>query len=185
MIRQAVRSDALKAVPLILQAIGHIAFVLTGTTDGEETASILNDFFGQEDTRISYQNALVMEEEGELVGVAIFYDGAKARELDAPLERAAAKKSGDSKYSIPTEPEASEFYMDALSVSPRRQRKGYGRIDRSGVRSSPQARAPSYRPPDRGGQCGGQTAVRATGVLHGLHQADRGTGILSHGIRSL
>jgi ribosomal protein S18 acetylase RimI-like enzyme len=68
-----------------------------------------------------------MEEEGELVGVAIFYDGAKARELDAPLERAAAKKSGDSNYSIPSEAEASEFYLDALSVSPRCQGKGYGR----------------------------------------------------------
>ena len=66
-----------------------------------------------------------MEEEGELVGVAIFYDGAKARELDVPLERAAAKKSGDSNYPIPTEPEASEFYMDALSVSPPCQGKGY------------------------------------------------------------
>jgi hypothetical protein len=43
MIRQAVRSDAVKAVPLILQAIGHIAFVLTGTTDEQETASILTD----------------------------------------------------------------------------------------------------------------------------------------------
>ena len=126
MIRQAVRSDAIKAVPLILQAIGHIAFVLTGTTDEQETASILNDFFGQEDTRISYQNALVTEEEGELVGVAIFYDGAKARELDAPLERAAAKKSGDRHYCIPTEPEATEFYLDTLSVSPRCQGTGYG-----------------------------------------------------------
>src|SRR4029077_10856476 len=104
MIRQAVRSDAVKAVPLILQAIGHIAFVLTGTADSQEAAFILSDFFGQEDNRISYQNALVMEEEGELVGVAIFYDGAKARELDVPLQRAAAKKSGDSNYSIPTEP---------------------------------------------------------------------------------
>jgi ribosomal protein S18 acetylase RimI-like enzyme len=126
MIRQAVASDAVKAVPLIMEAIGHISFILTGAADSEEAASVLNDFFGQEDNRISYQNALVMEEEGELVGVAIFYDGAKARELDAPLERAAAKKSGDSNYSIPTEPEASEFYMDALSVSPRCQRKGYG-----------------------------------------------------------
>jgi hypothetical protein len=51
----------------------------------------LSDFFGQKDSRISYQNALVMEEEGELVGVAIFYDGARARELDAPLERAAPR----------------------------------------------------------------------------------------------
>ncbi len=127
MIREAVASDAVKAVSLIMQAIGHIAFVLTGTTDSQEAASILNDFFGREDTRISYQNALVMEEEGDLVGVAIFYDGAKARELDAPIERAAAKKSGDPHYSIPTEPEASEFYMDTLSVSPRCQGKGCGR----------------------------------------------------------
>jgi ribosomal protein S18 acetylase RimI-like enzyme len=127
MIRQAVRSDAVKAVPLIMQAIGDIASVLTGTTDSQEAASILSDFFEQEDTRISYQNALVMEEEGEVVGVAIFYDGAKARELDVPLERTAAKKSGDSDYCIPTEPEASEFYMDTLSVSPRCQGKGYGR----------------------------------------------------------
>ena len=110
-----------------MQAIGHIAFLLTGTTDSQEAACILSDFFGQEDNRISYQNALVMEEEGELVGVAIFYDGAKARELDAPLERAAAKKSGDSNYSIPTEPEASEFYLDTLSVSPPHQGKGHGR----------------------------------------------------------
>jgi ribosomal protein S18 acetylase RimI-like enzyme len=128
MIRQAVRSDAVIAVPLILQAIGHIAFVLSGTTDGQETASILNDFFRQEDNRISYQNTLVLEEDGELVGVAIFYDGAKARELDAPLEHAAVKKSGHSNYCIPTEPEASEFYLDTLSVSPRCQGKRYGSL---------------------------------------------------------
>ena len=53
MIRQAVRSDAVKAVPLIMEAIGHISFILTGATDSEEAASVLNDFFGQEDTRIS------------------------------------------------------------------------------------------------------------------------------------
>src|SRR5207248_1447146 len=74
-----------------------------------------------------HQNALVIKEDGELVGIAILYDGAKARELDAPLERAAAKKSGQSDYRIPTEPEASEFYLDTLSVSPSYQRKGYGR----------------------------------------------------------
>jgi hypothetical protein len=46
-------SDALEAVSLIMQAIGDIAFVLTGTTDSQEAASILNDFFEQEDNRIS------------------------------------------------------------------------------------------------------------------------------------
>ena len=64
MIRQAVPDDAVSAVPLILQAIGHIAFVLSGTTDGRKTTSILTDFFCQKDNRISYQNALVKEEDG-------------------------------------------------------------------------------------------------------------------------
>ena len=128
MIRQAIRSDVAKAVPLIQQAIGHLAFILTGTTDVQETASILSDFFQQKDNRLSHQNTLVMEEEAQVVGLVILYDGAKARELDAPLERAAAVRSGDSNYRIPTEAEVSEFYLDTLSVSPHSQGRGYGRI---------------------------------------------------------
>jgi hypothetical protein len=105
MIRQAVASDAVKAVPLSMQAIGHIAFVLTGTTDSQEAASILSHFFGQEDNRISYQNALVMEEEGEVVGVAIFYDGAlsKRRAIgfhDFHLHRRAPKSCDWSAFPI-------------------------------------------------------------------------------------
>ncbi|MBV8900078.1 MAG: GNAT family N-acetyltransferase [Verrucomicrobia bacterium] len=125
-IRAAVPGDASTLVPLILQAIGSIAFVLTGTTDPEEVASILTDFFGREQNRISYENALVLEEDGELVGLVMFYDGAGARALDVPLERAAARKSGRSDYRIPTEPETSEFYLDTLSVSPGHQGKGFG-----------------------------------------------------------
>jgi hypothetical protein len=79
MIRQAVPDDAESVVPLILQAIGHIAFVLSGTTDIRETTSILTDFFGQKDNRLSYQNALVKEEDGIVVGVTILYDGCTDR----------------------------------------------------------------------------------------------------------
>jgi ribosomal protein S18 acetylase RimI-like enzyme len=128
MIRQAIRSDAAAAAPLIWQAIGHLAFLLTGTTDVQETTTILSDFFQQDGNRLSYQNTLVLEEAGELVGLVILYDGAKARELDEPLERAAAKRSGDFNYRIPTEAEGSEFYLDTLSVIPRCQGRGYGRL---------------------------------------------------------
>jgi hypothetical protein len=38
--------------PLIVQAIGHIEFLLTGTTDSQEATSILSDFFGQEDNHM-------------------------------------------------------------------------------------------------------------------------------------
>jgi ribosomal protein S18 acetylase RimI-like enzyme len=128
MIRQAIRRDFAEAVPLIWQAIGDLAFLLTGTSEVQKTVSILSDFFQQENNRLSYQNALVMEEEGHLVGLVLLYDGAKARELDLPLERAAAARSGDLNYHIPTEPGVSEFYLDTLSVIPRCQGRGYGRI---------------------------------------------------------
>jgi len=126
MIRNAAPDDSITAVPLILQAIGHIAFILSGTSDERETTAILSHFFRQEGNRISYENTLVVEEDGIAVGMMILYDGCKASKLDAPIERAAIKKSGDSSYHIPTEPETSEFYLDTLSVSPRFQRRGYG-----------------------------------------------------------
>jgi hypothetical protein len=93
-IRQAVASDAVKAVPLIMQAIGHIAFLLTGTTDSQEAASILSDFFGQEDNRISYQNALVMEEEGEVVGVASFYDAGVDQRVSLNRQNVGNRRDG-------------------------------------------------------------------------------------------
>lgn len=127
MIRQAVPGDAPKAIPLILDAIGSIAFILTGTLERKEAACILDGFFRQEGNRVSYQNILVLEEEGQVVGIALIYDGAKARQLDQPLERAALKKSGIPDYRIPTEPDQSEFYLDTVSVSPSCQGRGYGR----------------------------------------------------------
>lgn len=82
-IRPAIRGDAPNAIPLILQAIGAIAFILTGTANVEEASSILTDFFGREQNRVSYENGLVLEEDGELVGLVMFYDGAGRRWRDA------------------------------------------------------------------------------------------------------
>jgi ribosomal protein S18 acetylase RimI-like enzyme len=139
-IRPAVPSDASEAIPLILNAIGSIAFVLTGTTDRQEVGFILDQFFRQKGNRVSYENALVLEDssderslEGslersrEVVGVALIYDGSIARTLDEPLEKAAIQKSGLSDYRIPTEAEPSEFYLDTISVDPKCQGRGFGR----------------------------------------------------------
>jgi ribosomal protein S18 acetylase RimI-like enzyme len=141
-IRPAVPSDASEAVPLILQAIGSIAFVLTGTKNREEANRILDQFFREEGNRVSYQNTLVMEalenvveqsREGslersrEVVGVALIYDGSIARTLDEPLEKAAIQKTSFSDYRIPTEAEPSEFYLDTISVDPKCQGRGFGR----------------------------------------------------------
>jgi len=134
MIRPAVPGDAPRTVPLILQAIGSIAFVLTGTNDREDADRILDGFFRRKDNRVSYQNTLVMEDvknvverSREVVGVALIYDGSIARALDEPLEKAAIQRSGLSDYRIPTEAEPSEFYLDTISVDPKCQGRGFGR----------------------------------------------------------
>ncbi len=139
-IRPAVPSDASVAVPLILNAIGSIAFVLTGTTDRKEAGFILDQFFRQKANRVSYENALVLEDSSversrndlfersrEVVGVALVYDGSIARILDEPLEKAAIRKSGLSDYRIPIEAEPSEFYLDTVSVDSNCQGRGFGR----------------------------------------------------------
>src|SRR5215831_3759659 len=109
MIRQAIPSDAPSVTPLMLEAIGSIAFILTGVKEEEEAARILSRFFRQEGNRVSHHNTLVLEDAGQIVGLVLTYDGAKARELDKPLEAAAAEKSANPDYRIPTEPDESEF----------------------------------------------------------------------------
>jgi len=66
MIRPAVSDDALEAVPLILEAIGSIAYVLTGTKILAEAMAILESFFQQEGNRISYENTLILEEDASV-----------------------------------------------------------------------------------------------------------------------
>jgi ribosomal protein S18 acetylase RimI-like enzyme len=133
MIRPAVSEDASQAVPLIFEAIGSIAFVLTGTKVLAEAMSILETFFEQEGNRLSYKNTLVIEEsdtsvgDGTILGIAISYDGIVARELDQPLEEAAKLQSGLSDYSIPTEAELDEYYLDTVSVNRNCQGRGFGR----------------------------------------------------------
>ena len=133
MIRPAVSEDAPQAVPLIFEAIGSITFVLAGTNVLAEAMSILENFFEQEGNRLSYKNTLVIEEsetgagEGTILGVAISYDGAVARELDEPLEEAAKLQSGLSDYRIPTEAELGEYYLDTVSVNRNCQGRGFGR----------------------------------------------------------
>src|SRR5260370_13972839 len=134
MIRSAIPEDAPEAVPLIVEAIGSIALVLTGTQVLQEAIPILEQFFGEPANRVSYQNTQVLEDseaKGEpirkIVGVTVSYDGSVARKLDEPLEKAASLRSGLSDYQIPTEAEPNEFYLDTVSADPGCQGRGFGR----------------------------------------------------------
>lgn len=85
MIRPAAPGDAEQVIPLLYEAIGDIAHLLSGTEDFERTMEVLTSFYQLPGNRISYENAIVEETEGMPVGFALFYDGSRMGALDEPL----------------------------------------------------------------------------------------------------
>lgn len=85
MIRPAAPGDAEQVIPLLYEAIGDIAHLLSGTEDFERTMEVLTSFYHLPGNRISYENAIVEETEGMPVGFALFYDGSRMGALDEPL----------------------------------------------------------------------------------------------------
>jgi ribosomal protein S18 acetylase RimI-like enzyme len=92
-----------------------------------EASVILECWFVRQKNRHSYENTLIADEGGILAGLVVTYDGARAREMDEPLERAAASLLGTTDYRITTEAEPDEFYLDTVSVHPDFQGRGLGR----------------------------------------------------------
>lgn len=127
-IRSAREMDAKSAVPLVMAAIGSIAFTLSGTTDEEDTRGILENFFVSAGNRICYQNMLcAVDASGEVVGVLICYRGKDSFMLDAPFIDYQQRLQGKTLVKIDREPGDDEYYLDTISVSPSVQSQGAGR----------------------------------------------------------
>lgn len=125
-IRPAWKEDVDQIVPLLVQAIGEIAYALAGEADHERAMDILREFVAQENNRISYQNITVMEQDGRIAGMLVAYAGDDADRLDQPiLDRPG--RDQDEKYALVKETRPGEYYLDTLSVSEDFQGQGIGR----------------------------------------------------------
>ncbi|MGR6541898.1 N-acetyltransferase family protein [Paenibacillus tundrae] len=125
-IRPARQEDVDQVIPLLYQAIGDIAYALAGEGEHEEAMRILQQFFVQEDNRISYRNVTVMEQNEVVAGILVAYDGSEADLLDEPI-RNRPGRSQDEKYALVKETRPGEYYLDTLSVSEAYQGQGIGR----------------------------------------------------------
>jgi ribosomal protein S18 acetylase RimI-like enzyme len=128
-IRPARPSDSHAAVPLI-QAVfdmlsGHFA-PEEDKGDNSVRYAWLEDWFQQENNRFSYQQVLVKEVEGQVVGVIHIYHGSEAEALDRPLNEHIRRLYNDPTFTLDQEAELDEFYIDTLSISPAFSRRGYG-----------------------------------------------------------
>lgn len=91
-IRQADRNDAKAVAPLIYDAIGDIANNLTGEEEVSQILAALEQYVTETTNRHSYLNTFVAEQQDEIVGIVVLYDGRLGYELDRQLEEQLAKR---------------------------------------------------------------------------------------------
>jgi GNAT superfamily N-acetyltransferase len=116
-IREAKPEDAWAAAFLIQLAIQDLAEALTGETEELAILDELSYLFRHKGNRLSYQNSLIIEADGDVAGLIIAYHGSEAEELDKPIEERLRNKA---KKHIPIEKEAKlgDYYIDTLCVKP-------------------------------------------------------------------
>ena len=124
-IRKATPSDAVKAVPLIVEAIGDIAKRLTGETEMDRIMKSLENLFHENGNRHSYRFTYIAEVNGEVAGVMVLYPGDLATELDRNLKDLLQQK-GSAVTEIDKEALPGEMYIDTICTDQKFRGLGIG-----------------------------------------------------------
>jgi ribosomal protein S18 acetylase RimI-like enzyme len=125
-IRSATPDDAEVVGRLIWESNGGIASLLSGSDDQAESLAFYRWAFTQPGNRLSFENALVLEEDERVVGALLAYHGRDSGGLNRPLaERLSARRG----HAVEVAPEArqDEFYLDSLGVDADLRGRGLGR----------------------------------------------------------
>ncbi len=126
MIRQAVPADGQISAYLIRLAIQDIAEALTSEQEEEAILEVLHYFFSHPDNRLSYENTLIIEIEGNVAGLIVTYLGSDAEQLDGPIVDRLREKNNNSEITTEKEAEPEDFYIDTVSVNPQFWGRGIG-----------------------------------------------------------
>lgn len=123
-IRPARPADARTVVPLIIQASKDVAHILTGTQERCKVIAQLAHFFHQPNNRLSYQNTLIADVDGQAAGMIISYFGADAPRLDQPITAYLHQLGLETV--LEKEADNDEWYIDLLAVSSYYSGRGIG-----------------------------------------------------------
>lgn len=126
-IRQASPEDHQQVSPLIVQAMEDLACTFVNSKDPKKAYPLFDYFFQQPDNQYSFENALVYEENGQIVGSIIAYDGAFLPKYRKPFLEYIAAHYNVRDLVIENETMKGEIYIDTLSVNPSFQGKGIGK----------------------------------------------------------
>lgn len=125
-IRPGKPSDYKEVAPLIVQAMEDLACTFANTKDPDMALPLFEYFFQQPKNQYSFEHSLIFEEDGEIAGSVIAYDGRLLPQYRKPFLDYIASQYNVRDLVIENETMEGEVYIDTISVSPSFQGKGIG-----------------------------------------------------------
>ena len=124
-VRSARPADAAQTVPLLVEAIDHLALKLSGADDHASAVPFFAHCFAARGNRYSHEHVLVLETDGEIAAAILAYPGREEGALAAPVLDACRARDPAADWHHEPESAADEFYLDALAVAPRHRGAGH------------------------------------------------------------
>ena len=115
-IRQALPEEASSIASLIFDAIGDIAYRLTGERVYSNVIAELEKLIRATDNRHTYLHTFVATNNMEVLGIVVLYNGKTGRELDGILTKKLQEKLATS-IQIDIEAYDDEYYIDTICVA--------------------------------------------------------------------
>ena len=120
-IRKAHKEEAQQIAELFMLAWPVDEILESNAISYDQLYESITLIAGGEDTIYSYENTLVAEIDGKVVGAMCAYDGADYQRLKQPIVDTLGPDSGFAKLK---ETEAGEFYLDSVGVLPEFRGRG-------------------------------------------------------------
>lgn len=123
--RPAKRNEAKEIADCLILAMEDIVYTFIGQSDRDEGKRFLTHFISQPNNQYSYENCWVLEENSQIIGALLAYNGGLLPKLRKPVLEYLFTHY---KYAnIPQdETEEGEFYIDSFGVVKEYQGKGLG-----------------------------------------------------------
>ena len=121
MIQRARKEEAAQIAELFMLAWPIDEILESNGLTYEQLHESMTTIAAAEETIYSYENAIVAEVDGKVVGALCAYDGADYQRLKQPIVDILGANSG---FAQLKETEAGEFYLDSVGVLPEYRGKG-------------------------------------------------------------
>lgn len=122
--RKGKKEDAELVAPLIVAAMGDLAYKFIGTQDYKQACQLFARFVSLPKNQYSFENLYIVENTEEVIGMILAYDGGELESLRYPFLQYLLEKFSVDLGSIDDETTSGEIYLDCISILPKYQGQG-------------------------------------------------------------